>query len=63
MTVDADAQEIEGAVAELTHAMAGLLRVIDAKGPDVVAPHLSDSLSDALDELVSRLNAIRGFAG
>lgn len=61
--MDSDAHEIEAAVADLTHAMTGLIRVIDAKGPDAVAGHISDALSDALDELVSRLNAIRGFTG
>jgi hypothetical protein len=61
--VDSEAEEIEGAVAQLTHAMTGLLRVIDAKGADVVAGHLSEALLSALEELVSRLNAIRGFAG
>jgi hypothetical protein len=60
--MDSDGQDIEAAVAALTHAMTGLLRVIDDKGPDAVAPHISDSLSDALDKLVVRLNAIRGFA-
>jgi hypothetical protein len=61
--VDADAQEIEAAVADLSHAMTGLVRVIDVKGSEAVAGHISDALSDALDELVSRLNAIRGFVG
>jgi hypothetical protein len=61
--VDSEAEEIEGAVAQLTHAMTGLLRVIDAKGADAVAGHLSETLLSALEELVSRLNAIRGFAG
>jgi hypothetical protein len=61
--MDSDGQEIEAAVAELTHAMTGLVRVIDAKGPDAVAGHISDALSSALDDLVARLNAIRGFAG
>jgi hypothetical protein len=61
--VDSEAEEIEGAVAQLTHAMTGLLRVIDAKGADAVAGHLSETLLSALEELMSRLNAIRGFAG
>jgi hypothetical protein len=61
--VDSEAEEIEGTVAQLTHAMTGLLRVIDAKGADAVAGHLSETLLSALEELVSRLNAIRGFAG
>jgi hypothetical protein len=60
--MDSDGQEIDAAVADLTHAMTGLVRVIDAKGADAVAGHISDSLSSALDELVARLNAIRGFA-
>jgi hypothetical protein len=60
--MDSDGQEIDAAVAELTHAMTGLVRVIDAKGADAVAGHISDSLSSALDELVARLNAIRGFS-
>ena len=61
--MDSESEEIEGAIAQLTHAMAGLLRVIDAKGAEAVAGHLSDSLLSALEELVSRLNAIQGFAG
>jgi hypothetical protein len=60
--MDSDAQEIEAAVAELTHAMTGLVRVIDAKGADAVSGHISDALSSALDALVARLNAIRGFS-
>jgi hypothetical protein len=60
--MDSEGQEIDAAVAELTHAMTGLVRVIDAKGADAVASHISDSLSSALDELVARLNAIRGFS-
>jgi hypothetical protein len=60
--VDSEGQEIEAAIAELTHAMAGLVRVIDAKGADAVASHISDSLTSALEELSARLNAIRGFA-
>jgi hypothetical protein len=35
--------------------------VIDAKGPEAVAPHLSDRFLEALDQLVTRLDAIRGF--
>jgi hypothetical protein len=61
--VDSEAEEIEGTVAQLTHAMTGLLRVIDAKGADAVAGHLSETLLSALEELMSRMNAIRGFAG
>jgi hypothetical protein len=61
--VDSEAEEIEGTVAQLTYAMTGLLRVIDAKGADAVAGHLSETLLSALEELMSRLNAIRGFAG
>jgi hypothetical protein len=59
--VDSEAEEIEGTVAQLTHAMTGLLRVIDAKGADAVAGHLSETLLSALEELMSRLNAIRGY--
>jgi hypothetical protein len=60
--MDSDGQEIEAAIAELTHAMTGLVRVIDAKGADAVASHISESLSSAVEELSARLNAIRGFA-
>jgi hypothetical protein len=56
-----ETDEVAQAVAELTHAMTGLVRVIDAKGPEAVASHISDALADGLDELVARLNAIRGF--
>jgi predicted dinucleotide-utilizing enzyme len=60
-TMAAETDEVAQAVAELTHAMTGLVRVIDAKGPEAVASHISDALSDGLDALVARLNAIRGF--
>ncbi len=58
-----ETDEIAQAVADLTHAMTGLVRVIDAKGPEVVAAHISDAFAEALDELAARVNAIRGFAG
>ncbi len=36
-----ETDEVAQAVADLTHAMTGLVRVIDAKGPEAVAePHL-----------------------
>jgi hypothetical protein len=58
-----ETDEIAQAVADLTHAMTGLVRVIDAKGPELVASHISDAFAEALDELAGRVNAIRGFAG
>jgi hypothetical protein len=58
-----ETDEIAQAVSELTHAMTGLVRVIDAKGPELVAGHISDAFAGALDELASRVNAIRGFSG
>jgi len=58
-----ETDEIAQAVAELTHAMTGLVRVIDAEGPELVAGHISEGFAEALDELASRVNAIRGFAG
>ena len=61
--MSSETDEIAQAVAELTHAMTGLVRVIDSKGPELVAGHISEAFSSALDELVARLNAIRGFAG
>ncbi len=56
-----ETDEIAEAVAALTHAMTGLVRVIDAKGPEAVAQHLSDAFLEGLDAFVARLNAIRGF--
>lgn len=58
-----ETDEVAQAVADLTHAMTGLDRVIDAKGPEAVASHISDDFSEALDKLVARLDAIRGFSG
>jgi hypothetical protein len=60
--MSSETDEIAQAVAELTHAMTGLVRVIDAKGPELVAGHISDAFSEAFEELGARLNAIRGFA-
>jgi hypothetical protein len=56
-----DTDEVAQAVADLTHAMTGLVRVIDDRGPEAVASHISDAFSEALAELVARLDAIRGF--
>lgn len=56
-----ETDEVAQAVADLTHAMTGLVRVIDAKGSEAVAGHISDAFSEALDKLVARLDAIRGF--
>jgi hypothetical protein len=60
-TMASETDEVAQAVADLTHAMTGLDRVIDAKGPEAVAAHISDDFSEALDKLVARLDAIRGF--
>jgi hypothetical protein len=58
-----ETDEIAQAVAELTHAMTGLVRVIDANGPEQVAAHISDAFAEAFDVLAARINAIRGFSG
>ncbi len=34
-----ETDEVAQAVADLTHAITGLVRVIDAKGPEAVASH------------------------
>jgi hypothetical protein len=61
--MSADAKQIEEAAEALTHAMAHLVRAIDAGGDDgEAAKYLSDQLPDALQELASRLSAAKGFS-
>src|ERR1017187_5449230 len=50
-TMGSETDEIAQAVAELTHAMTGLVRVIDAKGPELVAGHTSQGVAEGPDEV------------
>jgi uncharacterized protein YidB (DUF937 family) len=61
--MSANAKQIEEATEGLTHAMAQLVRAIDAGGDDGdAAKYISDELPDALEELASRLSAAKGFS-
>ncbi len=61
--MSADAKQIEEAAEGLTHAMAQLVRAIDAGGDDgEAATYISDQLPDALEELASRISAAKGFS-
>jgi hypothetical protein len=58
-----DETDITTAASELTHAVSGLLRAIDALGDDrAAAGDIPDDLPDELERLVARLNAARGFS-
>jgi hypothetical protein len=60
--VSDEKDDIKTAASELTHAVSGLLRAIDAVGEDGAAfKDIPDELPEELDRLVARLNAARGF--
>jgi hypothetical protein len=62
MLVSDEKNDIKTAASELTHAVSGLLRAIDAVGDDgAAAKDIPDELPEELDRLVDRLNAARGF--
>ena len=62
MLVSDEKDDITTAASELTHAVSGLLRAIDAVGDDgAAAKDIPDELPEELDRLVARLNAARGF--
>ena len=63
MQVSDDKDDIKKAASELTHAVSGLLRAIDAVGDDgAAAKEIPDALDDELERLVARLNAAREFS-
>jgi hypothetical protein len=58
-----DETDVTTAASELTHAVSGLLRAIDALGDDrLAAGDIPDDLPEELERLVARLNAARGFS-
>jgi hypothetical protein len=58
-----DETDVTTAASELTHAVSGLLRAIDALGDDrMAAKDIPDDLPEELERLVARLNAARGFS-
>ena len=60
--VSDEKDDIKAAASELTRAVSGLLRAIDAVGEDGAAfKDIPDELPEELDRLVARLNAARGF--
>jgi hypothetical protein len=60
--VSDDKDDIKTAASELTNAVSGLVRAIDAVGDDgVAAKDIPDELPEQLERLVARLNAARGF--
>jgi hypothetical protein len=57
------ANNVKTAASELTHAMSGLLRAIDALADDgAAARDIPEELPGDLERLVVRLNAARGFS-
>jgi hypothetical protein len=61
--MSADAKAIETAAEGLAHAMAQLVRAIDAGGDDgEAAKYISDEMPHALEELASRISAAKGFS-
>ena len=51
---------VEAAASDLTHAVSGLLRAIDAVGDDAAAARdVPDQLLEELERLVARLDAAR----
>jgi hypothetical protein len=55
--------KVKAAVSELTAAMSGLLRAIDAAADDgAAAKDIPEELPEELDRLTARLNAVRGFS-
>ncbi len=62
MTTETDA--VATAVAELTHAMSGLVKAIDGVGDEAeAAKHVPEDLVTALGRLIDRINAAQGLAG
>ena len=56
--------DIKAAAANLTDAMSGLLRAIDAVDDEAAtASDIPEDLPDDLQRLAARLNAARGFSG
>jgi hypothetical protein len=54
--------DIRTAASNLTHAMSGLLRAIDAVSDEsAAAAQIPDELPEELERLAARLNAVRGF--
>ena len=59
-----ETEAVTAAAADLTHAMSGLIKAIDAVGDDgEAAKHLPDGLSAELERLVARISADSGLAG
>ncbi len=55
--------EVGAAASELTHAMARLVRAMDAVADEgEAARHLSQGLARALEELATRVSAAMGFS-
>ncbi len=62
--MSAETDEIEAADTHLAHAMARLLRAIDAVGDDgEAARYVSERMPEALRELAVRITAAQGLAG
>jgi hypothetical protein len=54
--------EIQAAASELSHAMARLVRAMDAVEDDQEASlHLSEGMSEALERLAARVSAAVGY--
>jgi len=57
-----EADDIKSAASDLTHAMSGLLRAIDAAGDDgTAAREIPEKLPEELERLAARLSAARGL--
>jgi hypothetical protein len=58
-----ETEAVTAAAAELTHAMSGLIKAIDAVGDGEAAKHIPDGLPAELERLVARISADSGLAG
>lgn len=56
-----ESNDVKSAVSELTHAMAQLLRAIDAVGDSEAGDQIPDKLPEALEELAGRVSAAKTF--
>jgi hypothetical protein len=57
----AEQDELDAAIAEVTHAMARFVRALDAVGESEAASHLSPDFVSSVEAFTARLDGIEGF--